>query len=64
MRTVSDEVSVRLYHLDDDGKATTLMYGSMAAALALAAQQDEGMQAGLFVQTDNDIVPYLDLEEG
>jgi len=65
MRTVSDDISVRLYHLDDgDGGAATLMYGTMAQALAMAAQQSEEVQAGLFLQTSNDVVPYLDLLEG
>jgi hypothetical protein len=65
MRTVSDHDSVRLYHLDDgDGGAATLMYGTMAAALAMAAQQSEEVQAGLFLQTSTDVVPYLDLLDG
>ncbi|HVF95166.1 MAG TPA: hypothetical protein VM900_12705 [Sphingomonas sp.] len=65
MRTVSDDSSVRLYHLDDgDGGASTLMYGTMAQALAMAAQQSEDVQAGLFLQTSNDVVPYLDLLDG
>ena len=65
MRTVSDDVAVRLYHLDDEaGVATTLLYGSLADALAAAASQPEDLQAGLFLQTSNDVVPYLDFIEG
>ncbi|WP_294391805.1 hypothetical protein [uncultured Sphingomonas sp.] len=64
MRTVSDDVSVRLYHLDDDsGAAATLIYGSLAEALHTAALQPEEVQAGLFIQTSNDVVAYLDLIE-
>ena len=39
----------------------TLLYGTLAEALALAAQQPEGIQADLFIATDNDVVAYLDL---
>ena len=62
MRTVSDAASVRLYHLSEaeGGGATTLMYGTMAEALMMAAQQDEETQASLFLQTSDDVVPYLD----
>jgi hypothetical protein len=65
MRTVSDEVSVRLYHLDsDNGGTSTLFYGSLTEALRIAEQQPEGVQDGLFLQTSNDVVAYLDLIEG
>lgn len=65
MRTVSDEVSVRLYHLDSDGGATTtLFYGALTEALRLAEQEPEEVQDGLFLQTSNDVVAYLDLIEG
>ena len=65
MRTVSDDVAVRLYHLDEDGgAATTLLYGSLMDALAAAAAQPEDVQAGLFLQTSNDVVAYLDFIEG
>lgn len=66
MRTISDDVAVRLYHLSDDegGAASTLMYGTLAEALAMAAAQPEEVQAGLFLQTSDDVVPYLDLIEG
>jgi len=66
MRTVSQDVSVRLYHLDDGegGAATTLMYGTLGEALAMAALQPEEMQAGLYLQTSNDVVSYLDYLEG
>jgi hypothetical protein len=67
MRSTSDHVTVRLYHLDDaseGGAATTLLYGPLAEAMALAAVQPEEVQAGLFIATDNDVVSYLDLAEG
>jgi hypothetical protein len=67
MRTVSDQVTVRLYHLSDAGEggaATTLLYGTLAEAMAMAAAQSADVQAELFIQTDNDVVAYLDLETG
>ncbi len=65
MRTVSDEVSVRLYHLDSDsGGTSTLFYGTLSAALRVAEQQPEEVQDGLFLQTSNDVVAYLDFIEG
>ncbi len=65
MRTVSQDVSVRLYHLDEaGGVATTLMYGTLADALAVAARQDADIQADLFLQTMDDVVGYLDFIEG
>jgi hypothetical protein len=65
MRTVSDDVAVRLYHLDSDGGiATTILYGTLSQALAAAAVEPEDVQAGLFLQTDNDVVAYLDMIEG
>jgi hypothetical protein len=66
MRTTYDDATVRLYHLGDGpegGSADTLFYGPLAQALALAAQQPEDMQEGLFIATDNDVVAYLDLIE-
>ena len=67
MRTTFSDATVRLYHLDsatEGGAATTLVSGTFAAALALAAQQPEDVQDGLFIATDNDVVAYLDLIEG
>lgn len=64
MRTTHDSASVRLYHLSDGpegGAAQTLLYGTLAEALALAAQQPNEIQADLFIATDNDVVAYLDL---
>ena len=64
MRTTHDSASVRLYHLSDGpegGAAQTLLYGTLAEALALAAQQPDEIQADLFIATDNDVVAYLDL---
>jgi hypothetical protein len=66
MRSTYLEASVRLYHLDDAGEGgatTTLFYGPLSEALALAAQQDEATQEGLWIATDNDVVAYLDLED-
>lgn len=64
MRTTYDSATVRLYHLDgasEGGAATTLLYGPLAQALELAAQQSAEIQDGLFIATDNDVVAYLDL---
>lgn len=63
MRTISSNVTVRLYYLDEGegGAASTLAYAPLEEALALAAQQPEDIQAGLFLQTDNDVIAYLDL---
>ncbi|RVT43557.1 hypothetical protein [Sphingobium algorifonticola] len=63
MRTISSDVTVRLYYLDegDGAAASTLAYAPLSQALALAAAQPEAVQAGLFVQTDNDVIAYLDL---
>jgi len=64
MRSTADSVTVRLYHLDDEvggSGATTLFYGPLAEALALAGQQEEAVQAGLFIATDNDVIAYLDM---
>ena len=65
MRTTFETASVRLYHLDDAGESgavTTLFYGPMGEALAIAAQQPEAVQAGLYLATENDVVAYLDLD--
>ena len=64
MRATADGVTVRLYHLADEvggSGAVTLFYGPLSEALAIAAQEDEVVQAGLFSATDNDVVAYLDL---
>lgn len=65
MRTVSEEAAVRLYHLDDEGGvATTILYGTLSEAMAAAAREPKEVQAGLYLQTSNDVVGYLDLLEG
>lgn len=65
MRSTHAETSVRLYHLDhESGAVGTLFYGPLDDAMALAAQQPEDVQQGLFLATDNDVVAYLDLIEG
>lgn len=65
MRTTSSTASVRLYYLDEsDPVAQTLFYGSLADAMILARQQPEDVQAGLWFATDNDVVPFLDIDEG
>lgn len=64
MRTTYDSATVRLYHLDgpsEGGAATTLVYGPLAEALRIAAEQPAEVQDGLFIATDNDVVAYLDL---
>ncbi|MFM6854295.1 MAG: hypothetical protein ACKOUM_09475 [Sphingopyxis sp.] len=63
MRGTWDDVSVRLYMLDDadvDGGARTLIYGRLADALQFAAGLSEQEQAALYLQTDNDVVSYQD----
>ena len=65
MRTVFGTASVRLYHLSDqDAAAHTLFYGPLSEALAIASQQTEDVQSGLWLATENDVVPYLDLSDG
>lgn len=64
MRTISQDVSVRLYHLGEDGAARTLIYASLSEALALAAAQPDDVQADLFLQTSDDVVAYCDYLEG
>lgn len=65
MRTTSSTASVRLYYLDEsDPVAQTLFYGPLADAIVLARQQPEDVQAGLWFATDNDVVPFLDIDEG
>ena len=62
MRSTNEDATVRLYFLDSDaGTAETLLYGTLAEATALAVQQTEDVQAGLFLATDNDVVAWLDL---
>ena len=67
MRSTFENSTVRLYHLSDagdGGAAVTLLYGTLAEAMALAAAQDEATQDGLFIATDNDVVAWRDLAEG
>jgi len=64
MRTVSSAASARLYHLSEDGDARTLFYGPLGEALAVAHGQPDDVQAGLWLATENDVVAFLDLEEG
>jgi hypothetical protein len=64
MRTVSIRASARLYHLgEEDAAAQTLFYGPLGEALAVARQQPEDVQAGLWLATENDVVAFLDLDE-
>lgn len=66
MRSISLDHPVRLYLLDDaieGGAAVTLLYGSFAEAMDEAARQPEEVQAGLMIQTQDDVVAYLDLIE-
>ena len=67
MRSTFSEATVRLYYLDHEaegGAPETLMYGTLAEAIAMAEQQPEEVQAGLFLATDNDVVAWLDLMDG
>ena len=62
MRSTFASATVRLYRLDDgDPVAETLFYGPLSEAMAIAAAQDDAVQARLWIATDNDVVPYLDL---
>jgi len=64
MRTISGNITVRLYYLDEtDPIARTLFYGPLAQAMALASQEPEDVQAGLWIATDNDVVAWLDLAD-
>jgi len=64
MRTLFNAATVRLYHLDEsDPLAHTLFYGPLAEALAIAHQQPEHVQPHLWPATENDVIPYLDLED-
>jgi len=66
MRTTYSDATVRLYHLDDGaegGTATTLFYGPLADALQVAARQDDAVQQGLWLATDNDVIAYLDFAD-
>lgn len=65
MRTTSNTATVRLYHLsEEDAAAQTLFCGPMSEALAVAHQQPEEVQAGLWLATENDVAAFLDLEAG
>ena len=65
MRTTFASTSVRLYHLSEEhAAAQTLFYGSMSEALSVARQHPEDVQAGLWLATENDVVAFLDLDEG
>ena len=64
MRTTNSGATVRLYHIDreaEGGAPATLFYGPLAEALEIGAQQPEDVQEGLFIATDNDVVPFLDI---
>ena len=63
MRTTFDDAPVRLYHLGDDGIATTIAYSTLTRALEIAAGQPVEDQADLYLQTDNDVVSYLGMAE-
>ncbi len=64
MRSTFGSATVRLYRLDDGHPvAETLFYGPLSDAMALAATLPEDVQAGLWIATDNDVAPYLDLAE-
>ena len=67
MRSVFLDSPVRLYHLgdgNDGGSAMTILYGTLAEALAEADRQPEDVQDGLFIQTSNDVIAYRDYLEG
>ena len=64
MRTTFEEATVRLYHLDDaaeGGAPHTLFYGPLSEAVSLAARQEEEVQQGLWIATENDVIAWMDL---
>jgi hypothetical protein len=64
MRSTFGSAAVRLYRLDEgDPVAETLFYGPLSDAMAIAAALPEDVQADLWIATDNDVAPYLDLAE-
>lgn len=65
MRTISADANVRLYFLDDgDPVAVTLFYGPLAEAMLTGRREPEEVQAALWIATENDVVAFLDLEDG
>jgi hypothetical protein len=63
MRSTFGAASVRLYWLDEGNPvAETLFYGPLGEALAIAADHPD--PDGLWIATDNDVVPYIDLADG
>jgi hypothetical protein len=67
MRSISLDHPVRLYLLDDaveGGAAVTLLYGTLAEAMAEAARQPEEVQECLMIQTQDDVVAYCDIADG
>jgi len=65
MRTVSTSANVRLYFLDDgDPVAVTLFYGPLAEAMQAGRREPAEVQAALWIATENDVVAFLDLEDG
>lgn len=64
MRSTFATATVRLYRLDNgDPVSESLFYGPLAEAMAIAAAQSDDMQVCLWIATDNDVVPYLDLAD-
>lgn len=55
---------MRLYHLGEDGIATTLCYGTIADALARAQAETDAVRDDLYLQTSNDVVAYRDFIGG
>ncbi|SFR80666.1 hypothetical protein [Sphingomonas jatrophae] len=64
MRNVADDRPVRLYRLDDDGFAQTVLYGSLAEASAAAAAMPVEDQQVLWLQTADDVIAWSDFHEG
>jgi hypothetical protein len=65
MRTISAGANVRLYLLDEgDPVAVTLFYGPLAEAMQAGRREPEEVQAALWIATENDVVAFLDLEDG
>ena len=64
MRTISESVSVRLYHLDDGewGAASTLFYGPLGEAMVIANAQPtpfDGRADAVLRGSLGDVLPGL-----
>jgi len=47
-----------------DPVAVTLFYGPLAEAMQAGRREPEEVQAALWIATENDVLAFLDLEDG